>query len=261
VYTHNGLHHGWTNLKGKDVVFAPFSFEEYQALAWQRRLLERLYRTPWGLGLMHLTQVWWKYELFPAPYHARNIKGTFFFDRLLVLGFLLTKIGMGVWLSFLVSSDLSYSIIRALSLLLVTYAVWFWLIGFVTFQQHTHPDVPWYDKLEEWDFFRGQIHGTPHISFPRWFHKLLHNVMDHNAHHVDPLIPMYQLPASQRRLERAYSEDLVSTRWSLRGYFHSCKVCRLYDYDNHQWLNFDGTPSSRSRLNQLSMTPPTKVAA
>ena len=146
-------------------------------------------------------------------------------------------------------------------LIFITYAVWFWLIGFVTFQQHTHPDVPWYDDLDEWNFYRGQIHGTPHISFPMWLHKLLHNVMDHNAHHVDPLIPMYHLPASQRTLEHHFGTDLVISIWSLREYVRTLKVCRLYDYANHQWLDFDGKPTSRSGLNLLVADSNIKYAA
>ena len=59
---HNRLHHGWTNLKGVDYVYTPFSFDEFQALPLWRRLLERVYRTVPGIGLFyhvifHLQQI------------------------------------------------------------------------------------------------------------------------------------------------------------------------------------------------------------
>ena len=78
AYSHNGLHHGWSNLKGKDVVFVPFTLSEYQALSWGRRLLERIHRTAFGVGLMYLTQIWWKHELFPAPSSLSKDKAAFF---------------------------------------------------------------------------------------------------------------------------------------------------------------------------------------
>ncbi|HEY9226089.1 MAG TPA: fatty acid desaturase, partial [Gemmatimonadaceae bacterium] len=31
-YSHNGLHHGWTNLRGRDPVYAPLTLEEFRAL-------------------------------------------------------------------------------------------------------------------------------------------------------------------------------------------------------------------------------------
>jgi acyl-lipid omega-6 desaturase (Delta-12 desaturase) len=252
VFTHNGLHHGWTNLKGKDVVFAPFSVAEFNALPRCRRWLERVYRTPLGVGLMHLVQVWWKYELFPPRTHAPKGKGMFHFDRLLVLGFFLAKGGVTLLLSFLVCHDPVLAVARAGVVLLLIYAVWFWLIGLVTFVQHTNPEVPWYDDAGEWTFYRGQVHATPHVHLPLWLHRLLHNVMDHTAHHVDPLIPMYRLPPAQRSLERTCRTDVVASPWSLRGYIRSLKVCRLYDYTGHQWLDFDGTPTSRPGLNLLA---------
>jgi omega-6 fatty acid desaturase (delta-12 desaturase) len=251
VYTHNGLHHGWTNLRGKDVVFAPFTLAEYRALPWRRRLLERLCRSPLGVGLMHLTQVWWRHEICPAPSDAPKDLSQFRLDRLMVLGFFLTKVTLAWTISFATTGDAATAALRTAWLLVITYAVWFWLIGFVTFQQHTNPEVPWYDDAGQWSFYRGQIHGTPHVSFPLWFHKLLFNVMDHNAHHVDPLVPSYRLPESQRSLEHAHGDDIVESIWSLRTYLKSMRVCRLYDYDRHQWLDFNGTPTTRAGLHLL----------
>ena len=45
---HNRIHHAFTNLKGRDYVWAPMPVVEYRhAPAW-RRFLERVYRTPAG---------------------------------------------------------------------------------------------------------------------------------------------------------------------------------------------------------------------
>ena len=49
-FAHNRVHHSYTNLRGKDYAWAPFSKEEYDRLSPLRRLLERHYRSIWGLG-------------------------------------------------------------------------------------------------------------------------------------------------------------------------------------------------------------------
>jgi len=252
LYTHNGLHHGWTNLKGKDVVFVPFTLAEYRALPWWRRLLERIHRTAFGVALMHLTEIWWKYELFPTPLHSPKDKTTFFLDRLLVAGFFAVQISAAMLLSFTIPADPWYLVVRAVLLLILSYAVWFLLIGVITFQQHTHPEAPWYDNMEEWNFYRAHIHSTPHLQYPTWLRRLLHNIMDHNAHHVDPLIPLYQLNASQHRLEDTCGTDVITNWGSIRAYLKTLRVCRLYDYEKHQWTDYDGTPTSAAGLNKLS---------
>jgi omega-6 fatty acid desaturase (delta-12 desaturase) len=252
TYSHNGLHHGWTNLKGKDVVFVPYTMAEYRALHWSRRWMERVFRSPFGIALMYASQIWWKYEVFPKAEHAPKDKQTFFWDRLLVAGFLIVQIAVALVLSYEAEAPVWWWAGGAMGMLLLSYAAWFLLIAIITFQQHTHPEVPWYDNWEEWNFYRGQLHSTPHMEYPFWLHWLLHNVMDHNAHHVDPQIPMYQLTTSQRSLEQSYGEDIATSLGTIRQYLKTLRVCRLYDYEKHQWTDFDGTPTSPSGLNVLA---------
>jgi omega-6 fatty acid desaturase (delta-12 desaturase) len=61
---------------------------------------------------------------------------------------------------------------------------------------------------------------------------------------VDPKIPLYNLPGAQGRLEEAYPEHIKIVPWTFGGYAKTLKTCRLYDYENHQWLDWDGTPTS-----------------
>src|SRR5487761_2336193 len=53
---HNVVHHGQTNLKGFDFVWAPFSVEEFKTLSPARRLLERIYRSGWAPGLYYFIE-------------------------------------------------------------------------------------------------------------------------------------------------------------------------------------------------------------
>ena len=54
---HNVVHHGFTNLKGVDFVWAPLTQEEYAALSPARRALERLYRSGWGPGVYYMVEI------------------------------------------------------------------------------------------------------------------------------------------------------------------------------------------------------------
>jgi omega-6 fatty acid desaturase (delta-12 desaturase) len=123
---------------------------------------------------------------------------------------------------------------------IVPQILWNWLMGFVVFQHHTHPTVPWYGDEQDWTFYAGQIQSVVHVELPRPIELILHNIMEHTAHHVDPRIPLYNLEDAQKKLEEAYGGDIVVVPWTLRGYFDTLRKCRLYDYANHQWLDFDG---------------------
>ena len=63
---HNVVHHGFTNLKGVDFVWAPLTQQEFKALTPLRRVMERIYRTGWGPARRQ-----WRP---PATAHARRAR-------------------------------------------------------------------------------------------------------------------------------------------------------------------------------------------
>jgi omega-6 fatty acid desaturase (delta-12 desaturase) len=132
--------------------------------------------------------------------------------------------------------------------LFVPYAVAMWLLGFLTYLHHTHPQIPWFNDREEWSFYRGQVLGTAHVQFGRRINGTIHNIMEHTAHHVDPRIPLYHLPIAQQDLENAF--DVVEHAFSLRSFAYTQRVCQLYDFENHCWLSYAGERTS-SRTFQL----------
>lgn len=250
--THNGHHHGWTNLRGRDPAFAPFNKSEFDTLPRHRRWLERFYRTPFGLGVFYFAEVWWRLELFPAPRHRPKDAIAFALDRLGVAVFAIAQFAVACSLASDSKRDTLMVIVEVMALLGISYAVWFWLAGFVTFQQHTHYRVPWFDSAAEWNYYQGQVHCSPHVMFPTWINRLFHNVMDHAAHHVDPQVPLYRLPTTQEALHQVVGGHLHRVSWSVPEMLRVLRRCRLYDYERHQWLNFDGTPTSESGLQRLS---------
>jgi omega-6 fatty acid desaturase (delta-12 desaturase) len=258
-YSHNALHHGWTNLKGKDPVYCPRTVAEYRALSPLRRRLERLYRSWPGLVALYIGEIWWPLEIAPNPEHRRHIdkRGTFVFDRAIVAAFPVVQTAV----LFAIGSDASIAHRIGVALLgaVVPFLAFAWLIGFATFQHHTHPRVIWYADEAEWNFFRAQVQGTVHIVFPRWIEVMLHNIMEHTAHHVDTRVPLYHLTNAQSAIEAAFGEENVITEpFTFAGMTRTFRSCQLYSYDTHQWLSFDGVPTT-APVPEL-MANPTLVA-
>ena len=98
VHNHNGLHHGFTNIKEKDPGFPPLDLEDYRALSRLRRWHYRICRTAPGLAVLYFTDMWLKWELMPSPARAPRNPRQFQIDRLLVLAFAV------VWMGGLIAS-------------------------------------------------------------------------------------------------------------------------------------------------------------
>src|SRR5260370_195889 len=91
-HAHNTMHHGWTNFKGREPAFPPFSKAEYDALPWWRRRLERIYRSAPGIGLFYFLDFYVKHLLLPPERHRPPYRLAFFLDRLLLAPFLACQV-------------------------------------------------------------------------------------------------------------------------------------------------------------------------
>jgi omega-6 fatty acid desaturase (delta-12 desaturase) len=133
--------------------------------------------------------------------------------------------------------------IAAIAAGLWPFAVWNWLMGWAIFEHHTHPRVPWFRDEQEWRAAQAQTRCTVHIVLPPAMDFLLHRIMQHTAHHLDVTVPLYRLREAQNTVETATAEVIVY-RWSPLSFIRHLRICRLYDYERHQWLDFNGEPSS-----------------
>lgn len=239
---HNTLHHGFTNLRGKDYVYTPFSRTEFDALPPWRRLLERVYRHPAGPGLHYGIEVWWKRLWFPRRSGDHPEREIWLWDSILTLGFLVTQVAVSIGVAHVTGQN---PVAQVLWAVVLPFAIWNVLMGFVTYQQHTHPNVAWYADRREWDPIKAQVQSTVHVVFPPPIGALLGNIMEHTAHHVDVAIPLFDLPEAQRRVESEFPEITV-VRWSLRYYLDCCRRCKLYDYESKSWIEFGSRNNSPS---------------
>jgi len=234
---HNLAHHGFTNLKGRDYVWTPFSPSEFVRLPWIRRQLERIYRSGVGQGVYYMIELWWKKLYFPNRKHVGARRLSYIWDGLLVSAFAALWIG-GLTLWGVHSG-------RSISSLLVfgfgvPFFLWNCLMGFVIYVQHTHPRVAWYERRDEWSANAGYATTTVHVKLKRPLDGLIHYILEHGAHHVNIRIPLYRLKAAQERLSATLDERLNSEVFSWRYYWNTVRRCKLYDFAQHVWTDFDG---------------------
>ena len=221
---HNRVHHAFTNLKGIDFVWMPFSPGEYRALSPWRRIVERLYRSPAGFGLYYLFEIWWKYLSPKGLFALGTRRALHAYDLALVFGFLAFEL-------ILARGTVLLSVV-------LPFLIWNWLMGFIIFNHHTHPSARFFKCRSEWRFSEAQLQGTVHVVFPRAIGWLLTHIMEHTAHHFDVNIPFYRLRAAQRFIERRLAGQLIVERWSFRRFLATCRCCQLYDYEHHGWVPF-----------------------
>ena len=81
------------------------------------------------------------------------------------------------------------------------YLVWTYLIGLVDLVHHTHPRAVCFADPSEWNYFEAAVCSTVHVILPMGLNWAANNILEHNAHHVDPRVPLYNLPDAQARLE------------------------------------------------------------
>lgn len=238
---HNLVHHGYTNLKGMDFVWAPRTQAEFDALTpWQRRL-ERVYRSGWAPGLYYLVEIWWKRMFFPGRGHMPTRRAAFVLDNLLVTGFAL--LWVGAMASGAAAAGASVPLVLLLGVAL-PFALWVSTIGFVVYVHHTHTDVHWHDERAAWARAQPFVSTTVHLRFPWHIGALFHHIMEHTAHHVDMGVPLYRLRRAQALLEQMLPGRIVVQPFSWRWYFDTARRCKLYDFGRRCWTDFAGRPTS-----------------
>jgi len=257
VHNHNGLHHGFTNIREKDPGFPPLSVEQYRAMSRVRRWIYRVGRTWYGLGVLYFVDMWIKWEILPRGNRSPRNWRAYQIDRAFVLLF------MVCWIGLLVGTALinDEGVLGAVGMVVVGFVlpqfIWNWFIGFIILQQHTHPRVPWYSELDKPmpSYFQSQLRATPHLHFPKPYRFALRNVMEHTAHHADPGVPLYHLAEAQQTLDKAYRREIVRVLWTPGNFLRMLRTCRLYDYSTHRWLDYDGTPTTPVLLKSPAETP------
>lgn len=238
---HNVVHHGYTNLRGFDFVWAPHTLQEFQALPRWRQKLERLYRSGWAPWLYYMVDMWWKKMYFPSRRQMPTRRAEFMWDGVLV------SVAAAIWIAGLGwAAQVSGQSFWLLSLTAFVVPVLFWkaMIGFVVYVHHTHVGVAWYQDKAEWSAAQPFVSTTVHLTFRHGIGAALHHIMEHTAHHVDMSVPLYRLKKAQKLLETMLPGRIVIQKFSWRWYFDTARRCKLYDFERLCWTDFKGRPTS-----------------
>jgi omega-6 fatty acid desaturase (delta-12 desaturase) len=234
---HNVVHHGYTNLKGFDFVWAPYTAQEFAALSPTQKLLDRIYRSGWGPGLYYMVEVWWKRMFFPNRRQMPTRRRIFLLDNLLVSAFAALWIG-----ALALAADATGQALWPLLLtgFVAPFLFWCAMIGFVVYVHHTHVEVHWHAERGEWSRAQPFVSTTVHLTFPYGIGSLMHHIMEHTAHHVDMTIPLYRLEQAQAKLEQMLPGRIVVQPFSWRWYFATARSCKLYDFERRCWTDYAG---------------------
>lgn len=258
---HNYFHHGYTNIKDKDTSWPPMSLEEFENASWLEQKIERHIRTRLGIATHWLYSVWWRRGVFPQPCDWQLInkrKFEYIWETALIIAFAIAEVAMVVKLGAHEFSALGP--LASVAAVFVYLGIPFWLYGFwtglITLVQHTHPTTVWFANQNEWTFFDSQIDGTVHFKPPPIIALFFIDVMEHNAHHVDTMIPLYNLIGPQSSLERAYPDNIIVEEFSFGSVRNILNTCQLYDFENHCWLDFDGNRTTEP----VTLVPKTTLA-
>lgn len=230
---HNRTHHRYNNVRGLDYVWEPMSPSDYAAASRSRRLLYRVWRSPFGIPLNYLFDLWPLKMFFIRKDVVGEKARDYWMDGAITYGFAVAQtvfalvvgsaFGNGPWESWLLA-------------VAIPFVIWNVLMSVVIYLHHTHPEVPWYSSVEEWRDNNGKLTGTVHVRFPWVLRKLMLEIMEHNAHHYAPGVPLYNLSEMQSHL---HDEKIVEWTWSFSEYFRIARTCKLYDFEKKIWLPFN----------------------
>jgi omega-6 fatty acid desaturase (delta-12 desaturase) len=197
-------------------------------------MLERLYRSGFGVGFYYLIELWWKRLYVPSMPHSKPRRKGFTLD------FTLTTVYGIAWVAavVLLAQQAGVGTLAALiSAVLVPFFAWGVLVGLTIHVHHIHPDIPWYTDRKAWKEAQAVYTGTAHIDWPV-ANFLFHNIFEHQAHHIDARINLFELKAAQTALEQEFPGVFTRRKLSWGDYFAGVKTCKVFDYQEKVWKPF-----------------------
>ena len=238
---HNVVHHGYTNLKGFDFVWAPYTPEEFEALSPFEKLRDRIYRSGWAPGLYYMIEIWWNKMVFPNEKNMPTRRPIFTKDCLLITAFGIAWVAFMTWAAIATEQSIALVLLMGVA---VPFFFWVSMIGFVVYVHHTHVKVSWHDERTAWSKAQPFVSTTVHLTFNFKIGALMHHIMEHTAHHLDMSIPLYKLKQAQSKLEELLPERIVVQAFSWKWYFQTARDCKLYDFKQRCWTDYQGRATS-----------------
>lgn len=237
VWDHHQIHHPETNGDHFDS-YTPLSKDEFDRLSWPRQLFERFIRAPnlIGFGMHYLFQRMPAVRIWPRPSVPLQYRASAWRHFWLLVAYHAAFLSLLCLAPLFAPVSLVQSLVLGFALPLFVFAM---LTGGSLYLMHTHPSIRWH-RGEAGESQRLLMLSATHLSLPRPISMMVHNVFAHSAHHAHAGIPSYRLFEAQGKLDELLGDCAVSEPMTLRGVLRTMKTCKLYDYEAHRWLDFDG---------------------
>jgi omega-6 fatty acid desaturase (delta-12 desaturase) len=236
---HNRVHHRFTAQIGVDNAFSPMTVEAYRNASPRQRAYYRFMRSLWGQPFFYLLDVWVP-EMMLLPFTRKTpMTSRVWFDFVLVCAYFalfvtactllsLEAAGGSVWAAAVNALVFGFA---------VPFLVWNVFISFLSIVQHTGPDVRWVMPTGVPSTVEQSMAGTVHVVLPEWVDRLLHRIMQHQAHHVHVGIPLQELKAAQSAVEEMNGGQLVRV-WTPAYHLQLTRECQLFDPHFNRWRRF-----------------------
>ena len=239
VYEHHTLHHPFPNDTKSDA-YTPYSKQEYDALPAWRRALERFYRAPTviGWGIYYIVERHFSTKIYPPAYVPPRLRPAAYWNTALV------AVYAAALFALLIAAPHYATNLTSPAALLLGFALPFLVFeihdGFALYVQHTDPRIPWFkDDVDRSAEGRTEFLSV-HMEVPRFMGWFYHDTFAHPVHHLHPKIPCYHAYKAQRLLDARLGSAAVISKFGVSWLLDTTRRCKLYDWDNHQWLAFDG---------------------
>jgi omega-6 fatty acid desaturase (delta-12 desaturase) len=246
---HNRVHHRYTAQIGVDNAYSPMTVEQYRAAKLPRRLYYRFMRNLAGQPFFYMIDIWLPKIFLPGPREWATFRRSDWLDLAIVYAWL----GAFVCGLALVSQNaVGGSFMAALGNaalygFLVPFLVWNLFISFVTIVQHTGPKVRWILPTDRPSTYAQKLRGTVHVCFPEPIDWFFHRVMQHVAHHVNPMVPLYALKGAEKEVFAQGADGRVVETWTPFYHWRLARDCKLYDPVRDGWCDFRFRPTGEGK--------------
>lgn len=243
LWDHHEVHHPQTNAAHADS-YTPYSKDEFDRLPLRKQMIERIIRAPnlIGFGIHYLFQRMPRVRFYPTQAVPMRHRQAAWVDFAVLVAY------NGAFLAMLSLAPLFAPVSAASALILgclLPMAVFATVTGGSLYMMHTHTDIPWFKGEPDRQGDAAAYFCATHLSLPAPVSKLVHHVFSHAVHHAHPGVPCYLVPQAQQRLNELLGARAVSEPMSFRRTLATLKTCKLYDFDKHQWLDFNGRPTTK----------------
>lgn len=236
IYDHHVLHHGRTNVKENNFL-SPLTLAEYEEMSPFRRALYRAYHSQSGTGILlyFLLKRWPGVHFYPGAWLPPRFRASAWGYTALMTAYMASLLSLLV----LVPSARQDSIAAVLLCgFVLPYTIWFTTFAMTAFLQHTNPQLRWYRNVGS---MASPAESTSvQVCIPHWMNHMTHYVLEHPVHHVSAMIPHYHLKKAQAALAEIAAPNIIAMNFTIGNMRDVLRRCRLYDYDAHTWLDFNG---------------------